>query len=304
MTGSVRSLTPWVRGRRHRTCQHGSVFISWGLLTAAVAVAEAQAERPDRGIILFSDLITRAAPEGVMLFAGGAHRWSLDGRSPEAALQHAQLGLTLGVNPAYGSLSAHAEAAPLPFLVLRGSYELQAFYGGFGTLLSFSDPEADFSPSALQARSGEEVSGFAHRFSGQSTLRAKAGFMLFRARTSLHHFRFSKGGPLIYEFEFDTLLERNDAVFEQDVAVLLEPWSGPDGGTFLIGPAYDISRTLESGITRQRASAQMVWLMPRRWLGPANARLYGQLGALIEARNRSAGDFFGVVGFGADFNLF
>lgn len=191
------------------------------MLTAAPSVAaETSPEASDRGWILQSDIVTRVAPEGAMLFAGAVYRWSLDERPPPTALRHLQVGLTGGVNPAYAQVGTHVEVAPGPFLVLRADYDLLTYFGGFGSLLAFERP-TDFSPSALADRAGEERAGLGHRFSAQAILRAKLGPVIVRHRTALRHYRFTEG-PIVYEWEFDSLVGERDLLIDTETAVLAE----------------------------------------------------------------------------------
>lgn len=250
-----------------------------------------------------ADLVGRVAPAGIMLLVGGAHRLSLDGREPNQALRYVDIALRGGVNPAYAQVGPGLEIAPVPFLVLSTSYDLFGYFGAFSSLLSFDSADADFSDDVLENRRGEERAGSGHRWSSAVTARGRVGPVVARVRGATHRYWLGAAGPFLYEWEFDTLLEKHDWLFESEATVLFELWKGRAAETLMLGPSWDLAHAAGTDLRRQRLGAKLWWTLPVDWLRAGRPHVFAHSGVRLESPNRDPGAPFVVLGVGTDLDL-
>jgi hypothetical protein len=293
-TKSILSIIP---------CRAKVVIICGFMLVIGVAPALA-GDKTDKSIaqtVYHADIITRMNPDGIMLIVGGYRRWSgpLD-QKYGAPSTYSQLGLDVGVNPAYSQASAYGEWQPAIFARVRIQYDLYRFFGENGALLSFPSADAKFGKHEIDALSGQEETGWGQRVMVQPVFTAKAGLVIIRNATDLAYYRFEGKGPYFYEWEYDTLLKDGDYLIDNTTAFLLEAWKGAESAILLTGPFYEITHGARADITRHRIGAQVFW-SPAESVGLfSHPRVYGKLGVNLHDRNRE-GELFLIAGLGFDF---
>lgn len=119
---------------------------------------------------------------------------------------HVSAGVTNIVTPSHVRLGVWAEMAPLSVFDVRIGAEPAAYYGTFGSLMSFSSYSDDFSGDARKAREHQAAAGAAGRLYASPALRARAGAIVFLASADFEWWWSSAPGPLFYEPARDTLL--------------------------------------------------------------------------------------------------
>lgn len=253
--------------------------------------------------VYHADLVSSLNPDGIMLFTGVYRRWS----GPALAEYgmpgfYTQAGIQLGANPAYLQAGLYGEWMPALFAKIRLQYDYFHFNGTNGSLLSFSSAGADFGDQARDALAGRAETGWAQRLLLQPEFRAKIGRLIVRNTADLAYYRFDGNGPYFLEQEYDTLLEEHDYLLNNRTALLLEARPGAGSGSLLAGPFYEITHTVYSDLTRQRAGAQMLWMPDKAFGRFSGFRLYAQIGQNLQDQNRD-GELFFMLGLGFDLNL-
>lgn len=213
--------------------------------------------------------------------------------------RYVELGGQLALNPAYAQASLQLEFVPLAPLRLRLSYDVFAYQGRAGALLSFADPGASFGRRARDALDGEEVRAWGQRVLLQPTLRLRLGPLLLINETDLAAYLLPEG-PYVLEQEYDTLLESDfDLLLANRARALYELWDGPGEATLLCGPQYEVVHARSASLTRQRVGG-LLYFVPCERLGRLRRpRLYVWGGATLQDPSR-AGEGFVVVGIGFD----
>jgi hypothetical protein len=272
-------------------------------LAAALMLAPAHAAAGDTTTTLFADAVGRYGPAGVMVSAGGALRWPQgDGPSPLSRGRYAQLGVSVGVNPAYAQGSIAGEWVPIAPLQLRLQYDAFEFFGANGALLELPSAGSKFGSAELDALRGTERRGIGHRLMFSPVVRARVGRVVLRSQTDVDWYALSRTSGWYYEWENDTLLARTDWLVANRTAVMAELWRGAGDATLLAGPMYDVTRAGAARIVRQRAGASAYWAPAARWLGFDRPRVYALAGVNLSDRNRP-GEPFVVLGFGGDLDV-
>lgn len=252
---------------------------------------------------LQADLYGRVAPQGLFLAAGLQRRWmAADADSPLLRGRYAQLGIWAGSSPSLAQGTAAAEWVPIAPLQLRVQYDAIAYYGAFGSLLTFPTAASSFGPAALRERAGTERTGVAHRLQAAPTLRARVGRVILRNQAELSWYALPTSGAWSYEAEYDTLLASRDLVLFDRLAAFFEAWRGAGEATLLAGPAYEITHAGKADLTRQRIEALLFWSPADRWGALARPRLSALVGLNLRDRNRQ-GEPFAGLGVGADLDL-
>jgi hypothetical protein len=274
------------------------------LLFAFLALTPGRARSEAPTTILSADAIGRYGPPGAMLSLGATWCWPReDGPSTLEQGRHTQLGVSLGVNPAYSQASAFVEWIPTAPLQLRLQYDAYGFFGANGALLRFPSSGSGFGDAEIAALSGHETGGIGHRLAFSPVLRAKLGRVLLRNQTDLNLYWLSRSAGWYHESEYDTLLAKADWLVSNRTAALLEVWRGEQEAILLVGPMYDVTRAGAGGISRQRAGAAAWWATPAaHWLGLDGLRFYALAGVNLADRNRR-GQPFAILGMGGDLEV-
>jgi len=253
--------------------------------------------------VIQADLAAQTNPEGLMVSAGGYHRW-IAGTDKELGIpsSYFQTGVGIGSTPAYGRASLHAEWLAAVFAKLRIQYDYYRFYGTNTSLLSFPSGAASFGKADVEAREGTEQAGSGNRFLIRPTVYAKAGPVVIVNQTDLAYFHFTGRGPYFLDWTYETLLRDGDHLIENRTNVLYPAIQGPGEVSLLVGPYYEIMHTAAADLKRQRAGVMAYWV-PWDALGSfKRPRFFAQVGHYMQDRNRE-GEYTGAIGMGFDLDL-
>ncbi|MBI5445640.1 MAG: hypothetical protein HY900_31045 [Deltaproteobacteria bacterium] len=240
------------------------------------------------GIFLRGALATRR--EGPVDPAAGAASWALEA------------GSSLTVSPSSAQGGVFAEWTPAPFLLLRAEYDLTAYFGRYGGLLSFPSGSAPFGDRELQKRRGDEEQALGHRAFLQPTLRARLGPFVLRNQTDLAYYRFGGTGPYFLEQEFDTLLKDGDVLLANRTQVLADLTWPAGTGALVAGIGYEVVHARAADLTRRRWSAIGYWEGAEASLLGTRPHAFGELGWNARDRNRE-GRWFAVLGAGLAYHF-
>ena len=217
-------------------------------------------------------------------------------RHPLLADAHLRAGLTHTLTPSYTRLAAWFELSPLSILDLRAGVEPAAYFGSFGSLMSFDTYGDDFGDSARSARRAEAHAGTGTRLFLAPTLKGRLGSFVFASSASWEWWRSSAAGPLYYEPARDTLL-RSDGdrlLTLSTVIARRQPLGG--GGEITCGLKHDLTevfaaagnRSQKLGVFAARQLAARHLSLPARSVVAVQVAYYledpirkGQLGAAV-----------------------
>ena len=216
-------------------------------------------------------------------------------RNPLLAGAHFSVGLSHTLTPSYTRLGAWLEVSPLSILDVRAGVEPAAYFGTFGSLMSFSRYDEPFGDDVRRARKDEARAGTGSRLHVTPTLKMKAGQIVAVCSTSFEWWRSSEGDPLYYEPARDTLLEaRGDRLLTLS-AVVLRVQAPAGGGLLRYGASYDLTylpawpgnRSQQVGLVASRGFAGRRFRLTdptigaRVWYYSRDPSRKGQLGAAI-----------------------
>ncbi len=272
----------------------------YGTTTGIDRAEQGTPSETEKQVTLHADAFFRYNPSGVMLLVGGYHRW-VHAKDEETGgpRAYAQAGAAAGINPAYGQLAVHAEWMPAAFVKIRVQYDLLGFFGTNGSLLSFPSEDEKFGDDEVDALSGQEESGFGHRFMFQPVLQYRIGRLVLRNRTDLACYLLNGRGPYFFEWEYDNLVEDGGVLLNNVTQLLLQAWHGEGAARLLAGPFYQFTRA-ES--TRQRTGMQVFYVPSDALWFADRPRAFLRAGVNLEDRNRED-EFFAVMGLGFDLDL-
>jgi len=242
----------------------------------------------------------RSNPVGVGVVGGVYHRsvWEHD-PAKDFDSKYLQLGATLQLNPSYVQPGAYVELVPFPFLVLHLEYDVQAFLGLTTGLIRFASANEPFGTNELDRRRDDAVVGLAQRGFGQIVLRAAVDRFYASIDNQLYFYAYHDDSPYLYESDFDTLLERRDWLYNGRGQLALDLSSLDTPPITFVGAFYERTRAFATELQRQRVGGFFFYEPPRGWLGFSASRIFGQVGANLQDRNREDG-WFGAFGAGVD----
>ena len=212
-----------------------------------------------------------------------------------------QVGAQAAANPAYQRGGFHFEWVPITVLQLRTQYDRYYFTGSYGALLAFDNTDGPFGDEEIEAREGEEQSGYGNRYLLGVTLRAKIGNIVIRNVSNLAKYEFPGDGPYYLEREYELLMATTDYLFSNQFYLLFENKHGK-GKTSYFGPYYDYVKVRETKLERERLgitfyqeySKSLGFLQKPRW--------YIQSGVYLSERNRQD-EVYLVLGIGGDYDF-
>jgi hypothetical protein len=248
------------------------------------------------------DLFARANPTGLALAAELTRRELLpDGPSVLTRGRYLEASALAELRPDGIEGGFSAAFVPIAFLELRAGFELSWFFGEYGSLLRFESRNAPFGDAVLDSLRGEEKTGVAERLYAAPVLRLRLGGLLLRNEATLSWYRMSSISGWYYESEHDTLLAEQDLLFEDRIAVLVEA-RGVEGEVPLrVGPFYELTTAVRSGLTRERLGALVAYTPRTSSLG-WHPHLFAMLGVDVEDRNRR-GELFAAAAVGGGSHL-
>ena len=137
---------------------------------------------------------------------------------------HIGAGVYSQFSPAFARGGPHLEIRPMSLLVLSASYEFVSYFGAFGHLNSFADPNADFSDTALEAA---DEAGTSYALLGRELTigiigQIKLGPLAIRANTRFIHgdYDLENSDSVYYDPVYDALRENNAWMVTSDIDFL------------------------------------------------------------------------------------
>ena len=252
------------------------------------------------------DLEGQSPPAGVDISGEAWYRYVYR-RDPSRLWDglYVQGGGALDVNPAYGRMGAYVEWMPIAILQLRAQVDRYAFFGTSGSLLIYTDTTAPFGSGDYRGRRGQEVSAQADRFMLQPTLQGTLGQYVLVNQSTLTLYDFKRDGPYFWDQEYDTLLQRHDRLYADDLSVLYELVRPGKKGRLLIGPSFEVVHASGADLTRTRVGLSL-YFEPRaskHALGfLARPRIYFQAGVNTHDSNQNGRAYF-LGGIGVELNF-
>ncbi len=154
------------------------------------------------------------------------HRLYEPGDSLLLSQNFAALTVSSVLSPALARLGVAAKLQPLAVLKLEARWDYLSYFGNFGLIQSFDDPNADFSDDALEA--GEEA-GLNYATDGwqltlDAELRARLGPVILRNRFKAGYLEVDlKGDDTVFYDQFaDAMLPGQGWFFTNDLDVLYQ----------------------------------------------------------------------------------
>lgn len=248
------------------------------------------------------DLVGLYNPLGISLSARGLYRHVY--RHDDSPLWDGlywQTGAQVAANPAYQRAGVHLEWLPIAVMQLRAQYDRYYFTGSNGTLLAFDSSDKPFGDDEIEARRGEEQSGYGNRYLANLTLRARFGNVIIRNVSDMAKYEFPGSGPYYLEREYELLMATTDYLFSNQLYLLFEHKDG-QGRTTWFGPYYDYVKVRESGLVRERLGVTLFQEFQQPIGMLQKPRWYLQSGVYLTERNRQD-EFYLILGIGGDFEF-
>ena len=248
------------------------------------------------------DLVGLYNPLGISLAARAYHRQVY--HRDDSLLWNGlywQSGGQATVNPAYQRAGFHFECLPIAVMQMRAQYDRYYLTGSNGSLLAFDTANDRFGDDEIEAREGEEQSGYGNRYLFNLTLRAKFGNIIIRNVTDMAKYEFPGEGPYYLEREYELLMATTDYLFSNQLYLLFENKDGK-GKTTYFGPYYDYVKVRETELLRERLGVTWYQERDKAFGILQKPRWYLQTGVYLTERNRQD-EFYLVLGIGGDFEF-
>lgn len=277
-------------------------FFILSLLFWSACVSSARAESEQDIFRVETDLVGLYNPLGISLSASAYYRdnYSLGDSELWNAL-YWQAGGQMAVNPAYQRGGFHLEWVPIIVLQLRAQYDRYYFTGSNGSLLAFDNTDGPFGDSEIEARQGQEQSGYGNRYMLSMTLRAKACSFIIQNVTNLAKYEFPGDGPYYLEREYELLMATNDYLFSNQLFIMHKSTSGK-GDTRYVGPYYDYVQVRQTRLERERLGLTYYQEYRKALAFLQQPRWYLQSGIYLTERNRQD-EFYFVLGVGGNYDF-
>ena len=197
--------------------------------------------------------------------------WPLtSSRNPLLAGVHASAGVSSVITPAYTRLGAWAEVSPLSILDLRVGAEPGAYFGTFGSLMSFGSYADPFDDTARNLRKDQARSGSGSRLFVSPTVKMKVGQFVAASSADLEWWRSSAAGPLYYEPARDTLLKVGGDRLLGVSSVVLRQHDLAGRGTLSYGLGHYLTYVVDAPANR----SQRIGVIVVRQFGPKRFGLH------------------------------
>ena len=162
--------------------------------------------------------------------------------------------------PTYSSAGVLVEWMPALFAVLRLRYDAFFYHGHFGAVLSYDSIPTQFMESDLTDRWGDEEAAFGQRLFLQPTLRGQVGKVYFQNQTDALWYDTYAAGPYVFNWDYETFIERRDFIIETRTDVMLEVQRGCGETRFMIGPSHTLTYAVRTRLRRQRFGISVYWV--------------------------------------------
>jgi hypothetical protein len=252
------------------------------------------------------DLEGQSPPAGIDLSGEAWYRYVYR-RDPSRLWDglYVQGGGSLDINPAYGRIGAYVEWMPVAILQLRAQIDRYAFFGTSGSLLIYPNTNAPFGSGDYRDRRGQEVSAQADRFVLQPTLQGTIGPYVLVNQSTYALYDFKRAGPYFWDQEYDTLLQRHDRLYADDLSLLYSLARPGKAGRLLIGPSFEAVHASGADLTRTRVGLSL-YFEPRASKHAegflAKPRIYFQAGVNTNDSNQDGRAYF-LGGIGVELNF-
>jgi hypothetical protein len=180
-------------------------------------------------------------PEGIENTTDFTWRWNRGGTSALTRDAHLAVGIAPVLSPAYARAVFWAELSPLSILDLRAGVEPSAYFGTFGTVLTFEQPDEDFGSDRRRARRDQGRAGTGLRLFAGPTLKARVGRMLATVGAEVEWWRLSMPGPYVYEPARDTLIRPDGDWLVRTASAILIESSGGGGRLLRVGLSHALT---------------------------------------------------------------
>ena len=190
--------------------------------------------------------------------------------SPLLKDAHLSIGLTHVLTPSYTRLGAWVQFAPLSILEVQAGAEPGAYFGTFGSLMSFNSYQQPFDDTARDARKDEASSGTGSRLYVSPTFKMKLGALVVASSADFEWWRSSATGPLYYEPSRDTLLKVNGDSMVSTSTVLLRQHDLAGRGTLSYGLIHNLNYVFDASQNR----SQQIGVVVLRQFGPRRFGLH------------------------------
>jgi hypothetical protein len=191
---------------------------------------------------------------------------------------HLAVGLSHALTPSYTRFGFWAEVAPLSILSVRAGAEPTAYFGTFGSLMSFPHYTDPFDDEAREAQEDEARAGTASRFYVSPRLQMKVGSMVAAGGVDFEWWRSSADGPLFYEPSRDTLLEVRRGRCLTAASAVLRQHDLPRGGRLRYGLVHRLTYVFDAPANRsQRLGVALTYDSSRRILGVDHPRFEAEV---------------------------
>lgn len=256
-----------------------------------------------RRVFLSTDLIGTYNALGLGLFGVLIDRNVYDVDSDYGVeWAYLQTGVGVMVSPAYAQASMHVEWQPAAFFQLRADYTFFGFFGTQGGLHGFPGRPAAYDVDRDSSLPGSDKTGLGHRGLLRPVLAGQVGPVILRNQLDLAVYSVDTKDPYFYELEYDYLLKRTDLIIFNQTQLLFQVWKEPREATLMIGAIYDVTRSLETEIDRQRLGGAIIWQPIDPW-GPLDRfRVYLVGGWIVDDPNRKDEPFI-IFGIGTDHDI-
>ena len=218
---------------------------------------------------------------------------------------YVQGGGSMDINPAYGRVGVYVEWMPIAILQLRMGIDHYAFFGSNGSLLIYSEPNAPFGSGDYQDRRGQEVAAQADRFIFQPTWQAIIGNYAVINQTTFALYDYKHDGSYFWDQEYDTLLQRHDRLYADDLSLLYIVARAGRKAHLLIGPSFEVVHASGADLTRTRMGLSLYYepMTIRHDFGfLISPHIYFQAGVNTNDKNQDGQAYF-LGGVGMDVNV-
>ena len=247
------------------------LLVAAGLAMLTVRVAAEEPASPGPKRILDESLGFSVNRLGLQHVLDLRWVWPLtSSRNPLLAGARASVGVTNVITPAYTRLGAWVEVSPLSILDVRAGAEPGAYFGTFGSLMSFSSYADPFDDTTRTERKDEARAGSGSRLYVSPTLKLRLGQLVAASSVDLEWWRSSAGGPLYYEPARDTLLKVGGDRLMGVSSVLLRQQALAGRGSLSYGLAHHITYVFDAPENR----SQLIGLIVVRQFGPKRFGLH------------------------------
>ncbi len=183
---------------------------------------------------------------------------------------HLSVGLSHILTPSYTRLGAWVELAPLSILEVRAGAEPGAYFGTFGSLMSFASYGAPFDDASRDARKGDARAGTGSRLYVSPTFKMKVRALVVASSADFEWWRSSANGPLYYEPSRDTLLKVAGDSMVATSTVLLRQHDLVGRGTLSYGLIHNLTYVFDAHENR----SQQIGVVVIRQFGPRRFGLH------------------------------